>query len=228
MPPGRGVDSTHACLAQATLEEVVEADLLLHVIDGASPQAPQQRQAVLGVLRQIGVPEARLRSRVIEVVNKADLFGAAGVGDAHASGVDDAHASGSEPEEDAAEGVGAEELGSLEAVAGRDYSACGRAEQSGADDEPSSVPPAPEWLRQAHSASGGQPASVVVTSALWGLGLDELLHEIDRLVSAQSPSQESGNEDPKEKNGNMQQPLVEGCPVVMCSTILRCTSYTSA
>jgi hypothetical protein len=160
---------------------VVEADLLLHVIDGASPQAPQQRQAVLAVLRQIGVPEARLRSRIIEVVNKADLFGAAA-----AAGM---HAGGGVREEDAAEGVGAE-FCSLEA--GDDHGMCARAEQSEADDDASSMPPAPEWLREAHTASGGQPASVVVTSALWALGLDEVLHEIDRLVSMECSPQGAG------------------------------------
>ena len=39
---------------QATLEEVQEADLLLHVVDGASPQAEQQISAVIDVLRDIG------------------------------------------------------------------------------------------------------------------------------------------------------------------------------
>ena len=173
----------HACHAQATLEEVVEADVLLHVIDGASPQAPQQREAVLAVLRQIGVPEGRLRSRMIEIVNKADLFSAAGA--------DSMHASGSDEDEDAAEGMGAEP-GSLEAGAGYDGSTCMHAQQSGTDDEPSSMPPAPEWLREAHSASGSQPASLVVTSALWALGLDELLHEIDRVVSEECSSHRTG------------------------------------
>ena len=37
---------------QATLEEVTEADLLLHVLDASSPQVLQQRAAVLEVRRQ--------------------------------------------------------------------------------------------------------------------------------------------------------------------------------
>ncbi|CAI5968166.1 unnamed protein product [Closterium sp. NIES-64] len=40
----------------ATLEEVVEADLLLHVVDASAPDMHQQRQAVLQVLTQMGVP----------------------------------------------------------------------------------------------------------------------------------------------------------------------------
>ncbi|CAI5513149.1 unnamed protein product [Closterium sp. Naga37s-1] len=40
----------------ATLEEVVEADLLLHVVDASAPDMHQQRQAVLHVLTQMGVP----------------------------------------------------------------------------------------------------------------------------------------------------------------------------
>ena len=39
---------------QATLEEVVEADILIHVMDGGSVQMLQQRQAVLSILQQLG------------------------------------------------------------------------------------------------------------------------------------------------------------------------------
>ncbi|PNH11338.1 hypothetical protein TSOC_001858 [Tetrabaena socialis] len=65
---------------RATLEEVVAADLLLHVLDASSPAAGQQRAAVLGVLRQLGVGEEALSCRTVEVWNKVDLLGgAAGV-----------------------------------------------------------------------------------------------------------------------------------------------------
>jgi hypothetical protein len=59
---------------------VVEADLLLHVVDAASPAAGAQRAAVLAVLRELGVPEAALRARLIEVHNKADLPAGGGLG----------------------------------------------------------------------------------------------------------------------------------------------------
>ncbi len=58
----------------------MEADLLLHVVDAASPAAGAQRAAVLAVLRELGVPEAGLRARLIEVLNKADLPAGGGLG----------------------------------------------------------------------------------------------------------------------------------------------------
>ena len=39
---------------QATLEEVVEADILIHVMDGSSAQMLEQRRAVLSILQQLG------------------------------------------------------------------------------------------------------------------------------------------------------------------------------
>ncbi len=53
---------------RSTLEEVVDADLLLHVVDGAAPDADEQIDAVHAVLAEIGadaVPE-------LLVVNKVD------------------------------------------------------------------------------------------------------------------------------------------------------------
>lgn len=59
--------------SQATLEEVVEADLLLHVIDASSPNAATQRQAVYDVLEQLGIGSSQAKQRVVEVWNKCDL-----------------------------------------------------------------------------------------------------------------------------------------------------------
>ena len=59
---------------QATLEEVKEADVLLHVLDAASPAVQQQRLAVMDVLRYLGFSQEALHSKVIEVWNKADLL----------------------------------------------------------------------------------------------------------------------------------------------------------
>ncbi|KAH0670970.1 hypothetical protein KY290_026402 [Solanum tuberosum] len=56
----------------ATLEEVVEADLLVHVLDSSAPNLNEQREAVLQVLGQIGVSEQKLQN-MIEVWNKIDL-----------------------------------------------------------------------------------------------------------------------------------------------------------
>ena len=58
---------------RATLEEVGEADLILHVRDIASPDTDAQRKDVEEVLKQIPTPEGRTR-RVLEVWNKIDLL----------------------------------------------------------------------------------------------------------------------------------------------------------
>ncbi len=54
---------------KATLEEVGEADLLLHVIDASHPQVDQQIAAVNEVLRELGAHE----KPCIAVLNKMDL-----------------------------------------------------------------------------------------------------------------------------------------------------------
>jgi GTP-binding protein HflX len=53
---------------KATLEEVVEADLLLHLVDISHPKAQEQADAVYNVLREIGA-EAR---PILTVLNKID------------------------------------------------------------------------------------------------------------------------------------------------------------
>lgn len=58
---------------RATLEEVVEADLLLHVRDIASDAAEEQKADVLEVLKSLGLA-ALLEREMIEVRNKADLL----------------------------------------------------------------------------------------------------------------------------------------------------------
>ena len=60
----------HALVAafRATLEEVVEADLLLHVMDASADDVEQREEAVEAVLKEIGAAE---RPR-IPVLNKAD------------------------------------------------------------------------------------------------------------------------------------------------------------
>lgn len=58
---------------RATLEEVGEADLILHVRDIASPDSEAQSKDVEAVLKQIPTPEGKTR-RVLEVWNKTDLL----------------------------------------------------------------------------------------------------------------------------------------------------------
>lgn len=54
---------------KATLEEVRDADLLIHVLDASHPRAREHVQAVKDVLKQIGAEE----NKVITVLNKIDL-----------------------------------------------------------------------------------------------------------------------------------------------------------
>jgi GTP-binding protein HflX len=54
---------------RSTLEEVVDADLLLHVVDAGSPDASAQIAAVRAVLREIGADEVP----ELVVLNKADV-----------------------------------------------------------------------------------------------------------------------------------------------------------
>ena len=60
----------HALVAafRATLEEVAEADLALHVIDAASPERERQMAAVERVLEEVGATDVP----VIDVYNKVD------------------------------------------------------------------------------------------------------------------------------------------------------------
>ena len=60
---------------RATLEEVGEADLILHVRDIASPDSDAQAKDVEAVLKQIDIPEGKTR-RILEVWNKTDLLDA--------------------------------------------------------------------------------------------------------------------------------------------------------
>ncbi|WP_096911514.1 MULTISPECIES: ribosome rescue GTPase HflX [Acinetobacter] len=55
---------------KATLEETLEATLLLHVIDSSSPNMPEQIEAVESVLKEIGAD-----APVLQVYNKIDLSG---------------------------------------------------------------------------------------------------------------------------------------------------------
>src|ERR1044071_9730370 len=55
---------------RATLEEVVEADLILHVIDVSDPDREEKEEVVLDVLDEIGAGEHRM----LTVYNKSDLL----------------------------------------------------------------------------------------------------------------------------------------------------------
>lgn len=55
---------------KATLEEAVQADLLLHVLDASHPQVYEHYQAVLRVLEELGIKD----KPVITALNKIDLL----------------------------------------------------------------------------------------------------------------------------------------------------------
>ncbi len=63
---------------RATLEEVAEADVILHIRDAAHPDSASQARDVMGVLDGMvkdGTLDEDWRSRCLEVLNKADLLG---------------------------------------------------------------------------------------------------------------------------------------------------------
>jgi GTPase len=62
---------------RATLEEVVEADLVLHVRDIAHPESEAQRHDVEAVLADLGIAAEAADAPVLEVWNKADRLAAA-------------------------------------------------------------------------------------------------------------------------------------------------------
>ena len=61
---------------RATLEEVSEADIILHVRDVAAPYSEQQKADVEQVLEELGVEVGESDRRIIEVWNKVDLLDA--------------------------------------------------------------------------------------------------------------------------------------------------------
>lgn len=61
---------------RATLEEVLQADVIIHVRDASNPNAKEQKQDVLKVLENLGLQHMETDQRYIEVLNKVDLLSA--------------------------------------------------------------------------------------------------------------------------------------------------------
>lgn len=59
---------------RATLEEVLEADIVVQVLDAANADNKKQRQDVLEVLHNLGLEQIEHQSNYIEVYNKIDLL----------------------------------------------------------------------------------------------------------------------------------------------------------
>lgn len=61
----------------ATLEEVCEADIVVHVRDVAHPDSAEQKEDVIRVLAELDIDTSVGEGGLIEVLNKIDLLGAA-------------------------------------------------------------------------------------------------------------------------------------------------------
>ena len=61
---------------RATLEEVLEADVIVHVRDASNPDSREQRQDVLKVLENLGLQHIEESPKYIELLNKIDLLDA--------------------------------------------------------------------------------------------------------------------------------------------------------
>ena len=59
---------------KSTLEEVVHADVMLHVHDASSPQVAEEAADVIKVLGDLGMDAEKQAVRVVHVLNKADLL----------------------------------------------------------------------------------------------------------------------------------------------------------
>ncbi len=59
---------------KSTLEEAVEADIILHIQDAASPMRAAEAGDVTAILDQLGLDEEARHARIIPVLNKADLL----------------------------------------------------------------------------------------------------------------------------------------------------------
>ncbi|MDA0220201.1 MAG: GTPase HflX [Proteobacteria bacterium] len=57
---------------RATLEEVIEADIIVHVRDMSDPDVEQQGRDVLAVLNELGIGAERQQEHMIEALNKID------------------------------------------------------------------------------------------------------------------------------------------------------------
>lgn len=61
---------------RATLEEVLSADIIVHVRDIANPDSREQKQDVIKVLESLGLENIETQPRYLELLNKIDLLDA--------------------------------------------------------------------------------------------------------------------------------------------------------
>ncbi len=61
---------------RATLEEVLEADVVVQVLDSSNPNNKSQKQDVLKVLHELGLEQIEYKDNYVELYNKIDLLSA--------------------------------------------------------------------------------------------------------------------------------------------------------
>nr|CAD1837321.1 unnamed protein product [Ananas comosus var. bracteatus] len=193
----------------ATLEEVVEADLLVHVLDASAPNLEEHRSTVLQVLQQIGVPADKIEN-MIEVWNKIDLLEENNGANEFAE-EDECLVEGEEGEEDEetfpeVDDDMATELSSGEVIDGDrdDDMASMRSSEEDVEDlddmaselaateehmenfdeQVSESESTKQWEVRTESTKSG---CHVRTSAVTGIGLQELLSLIDEKLNEQKP-----------------------------------------
>ncbi|ONI02691.1 hypothetical protein PRUPE_6G215400 [Prunus persica] len=180
----------------ATLEEVVEADLLVHVLDCTAPNLNEHRSTVFQILDQIGVSKEKLEN-MIEVWNKIDYQEEGMDFDECVDDIEDGEASSFSREKDDMDSElssGAENDEAFEAIDDQDgdYSDGWLASEDvedpwgeggscmglkTTDDQQSECPK--DWITEKQLELQVQSGPHVRTSALMGVGLQELLELID-------------------------------------------------
>ncbi|KAK6923923.1 GTP binding domain [Dillenia turbinata] len=187
----------------ATLEEVVEADLLVHVLDSTAVDLDEQRSTVLQVLEQIGVPEEKIQSMIEIDLQEENV----GMDDYKDEGEGDDSFSAAEDEVDHSDNdnednnITGAELSAEDAweninVEQDDYSDGWLAEAEDAEEDPWSTSKgwnnnksellSEEGIVQKPSDSQGQYGPHVKTSAIMGVGLQELLQLIDEKLNTEN------------------------------------------
>ncbi|KAG9440669.1 hypothetical protein H6P81_020834 [Aristolochia fimbriata] len=170
----------------ATLEEVVEADLLVHVLDSSAFNLEEQRSSVLQVLQQIGVSEEKIQN-MIEVWNKIDLI---------QNGGEDGEVGSSREEEEDLDEDDANEINLSDADGNAELSELSVMEPLAEDDAATELSQQKKAIDHqsenscndsniVEETSSGQSHDVkrMETSAITGVGLQELLYLIDEKLN---------------------------------------------
>ncbi|CAN7060057.1 unnamed protein product [Brassica oleracea var. botrytis] len=182
---------------QSTLEEVVEADLLLHVVDSTAPNIEEHRSTVFHVLNQIGVPEEKLKN-MIEVWNKIDYEEEEEEEeeeeDMHY--LDDAKGEEEEVEAELSEDSIAEETSEASSEATVDEDQIQNQEDDSDEwllSEDENVSDSEIWKvpEEAKVDAAQKSGPDVRVSALTGVGLKELMYLIDEKLSGEDEKRKS-------------------------------------